>query len=116
MTFTCGLYYKHVMIVNYNSSVISKYNFKLIDDPRVAIYNHHRFIIQATNVKRMQNDLVNAMPGQCMCALYPHTTTSMIASGCIIRLSLPGVQINPNFPIMCLVDSNTRFGKMCFLF
>ncbi len=28
-----GLYYKHVAIINDNSSVISKWSFKLIDDP-----------------------------------------------------------------------------------
>ncbi len=43
-----GLYYKHVTIINYDASVISKWSFKLIDDPRVVIYNRHRFIIQAT--------------------------------------------------------------------
>ncbi len=43
---TCGLFYKHVTIVNDNSSVISKYSFKLSDDPRVVIYDGHRFIIQ----------------------------------------------------------------------
>ena len=42
-----GLYYKHVMIVNDNSSVVSKWSFKLIDGPRVVIYDRHRFIIQA---------------------------------------------------------------------
>ncbi len=44
----CGLYYKHVMIVNDDSSIVSKWGFKLIDDPRVIIYDRHRFIIQAT--------------------------------------------------------------------
>jgi len=43
-----GLYCKHLTIVNDNSSVISKWSFKLIDDPRVFIYDRHRFIIQAT--------------------------------------------------------------------
>ncbi len=43
-----GLYYKHVTIVNDDSSVISKWSFKLIDDLRVVIYDCHRFILQAT--------------------------------------------------------------------
>ncbi len=46
----CGLYYKHVTIVINDSSVISKWSFKLIDDPRVIIYDRHRFIIQATGL------------------------------------------------------------------
>jgi len=46
----CGLYYKHVMIVNDSSSIVSKRSFKLIVDPRVFIYDRRRFIIQATGV------------------------------------------------------------------
>jgi hypothetical protein len=45
---TCGLYYKHVTIVNDNSNVVSKWSFKLIDDPRAVIYDRNRFVIQAT--------------------------------------------------------------------
>jgi hypothetical protein len=48
--YACGLYYKQVMIVNDNSSIISKWCSKLSDDPRVVIYDRHRFIIQATGV------------------------------------------------------------------
>jgi hypothetical protein len=43
-----GLYYKHVTIVNEGSGVVSKGSFKLIDDPRVFIYDRRRFMIQAT--------------------------------------------------------------------
>jgi hypothetical protein len=46
----CGLYFKHVTIINDNSSAVSKWSFKLIDDPRVIIYDHHRLIIQATEL------------------------------------------------------------------
>ena len=42
------LYYKHVTIVNDDSSIIIKLSFKLIDDPRVIIYDRKRFTIQAT--------------------------------------------------------------------
>jgi hypothetical protein len=48
----CGLYYKHVMIVNDNSSIISKQSFKLIDNPRVIIYDRHRFILPATGLSQ----------------------------------------------------------------
>jgi len=47
---TCGLYYKHVTIVNDDSSVISEQSFQLIDDARGVIYNCRTFIIQATEV------------------------------------------------------------------
>jgi hypothetical protein len=43
-----GLYYKHMTIVNDDSSIISEQSFQLIDDPRGIIYDCHMFIIQAT--------------------------------------------------------------------
>ncbi len=48
MSWTSEQYYKHITIVNDNSTVISKYSLKLIDDPRVVIYDCHMFIVQAT--------------------------------------------------------------------
>jgi len=48
--YPCGLYYKHLMIVNADSSVVNKWSIKLIDNPSVVTYNRHRFIIQATGV------------------------------------------------------------------
>jgi hypothetical protein len=33
LIFPSGLYYKHVAIINGDSSIISKWSFKLIDDP-----------------------------------------------------------------------------------
>jgi len=47
---TCGLYYKHVMIVNDNSGGISKWSFKLIDNASVVIYDRNMFIILGTDV------------------------------------------------------------------
>ncbi len=47
---TCGLYYKHVTIVNYTSSGINELKALLIDDARVIIYNRHMFIVQAIGV------------------------------------------------------------------
>ncbi len=43
-----GLYYKHVMIVNYASSGVNKLKASLNDDARVIIYHRHMFIVQAT--------------------------------------------------------------------
>ncbi len=45
---TRGLYYKYMMITNEDSSGVSKWGSKLIDDIRVVIYDHNIFIIQAT--------------------------------------------------------------------
>jgi hypothetical protein len=46
----CGLYYKHVMIVNYASSSVNKLRASLNDVVRVIIYDCHMFIVQATHV------------------------------------------------------------------
>jgi hypothetical protein len=46
-----GLYFIHVTIVNDDCSIVSKFSFKLNDDPIVIIYDHHRFIIQATIIQ-----------------------------------------------------------------
>ncbi len=45
---TSGLYYKHITIVNYDSSSVNKFGATLTDDARVAIYDHHMFIVQST--------------------------------------------------------------------
>ncbi len=44
---TCDLYYIHITIVNYNSSIANKLGASLTGDARVIIYNH-MFKIQAT--------------------------------------------------------------------
>jgi hypothetical protein len=43
-----GLYYKHMTIVNYASSIINKLKALHTDDARVVIYDCHMFIVQAT--------------------------------------------------------------------
>ncbi len=45
-----GLYYKHMTIVYYASSIINKLDALLTDDARVITYNRHVFIVQATGV------------------------------------------------------------------
>jgi len=52
---TGGLYYKQMMIVNNNPSIISQWISKFIDDARVVIYNRNMFIILTTeaNVIKM---------------------------------------------------------------
>jgi hypothetical protein len=49
----CGLYYKHVTIVNYASSGFNKLRASLNDDARVIIYDRHMFIVQATGYQIM---------------------------------------------------------------
>ncbi len=43
-----GLYYKHIMIVNDDSSIVNKFQASLTDDARVVIYDRQWFIAQAT--------------------------------------------------------------------
>jgi hypothetical protein len=49
---TSGLYYKHLMIVNYDSSIINKFGASLTDDAAVVIYECHKFIVQATGISK----------------------------------------------------------------
>jgi hypothetical protein len=44
----CGLYYKHIMIVEYNCSIINKLKASITDDARVIIYDCHTCIVQDT--------------------------------------------------------------------
>jgi hypothetical protein len=44
----CGLHYKQMMIVNDDSSIVIKWNSKLIDAARGVIYDCHMFIVQAS--------------------------------------------------------------------
>jgi hypothetical protein len=43
----CGLYYKHITIINYDSGIVNKLAASLTDDARVVIYDCHMFIVQA---------------------------------------------------------------------
>jgi hypothetical protein len=45
---TIGLYYKPMTIVNDDPMVVNKLEASLTDDARVAIYDRHMFIVQAT--------------------------------------------------------------------
>ncbi len=48
----CGLYYKHIMIVNDDCSIVNKFESSLTDDARVVIYDRHMFIVQATDLRK----------------------------------------------------------------
>jgi hypothetical protein len=43
---TCGLYYKHMTIVNYTSIGDNKLRASLYDDTRIVIYDHPMFLVQ----------------------------------------------------------------------
>jgi hypothetical protein len=45
----CGLYYKHMTIINDESSIVNKLGASLTDDARVIIYDCHMFIVQAAD-------------------------------------------------------------------
>jgi hypothetical protein len=47
----CDLYYKPMTIVNDDSRVINKLEASLTDDTKVIIYDHHMFIVQATDLR-----------------------------------------------------------------
>ncbi len=47
LTSSCGLYYKHITIVNYDSSIVNKILASFTDDARVVLYICHMFMLQA---------------------------------------------------------------------
>jgi len=47
-------------IVNYNSSVISKFGASLTDDAKVVIYDRHMFIVQATSLMIEHHTLLHS--------------------------------------------------------
>ncbi len=46
---SCGLYYKHITIIYDNSSVVNKFEVSLTDHAGLVIYDHHMFVVQATD-------------------------------------------------------------------
>ncbi len=78
------------MIIDDDSSVISKWSFKLIDNPRVIIYDHHRFIIQATGVPTEKNTAVKVE--QPMSA-YPYFAPDSVCISCLYSFTLDLIDI-----------------------
>ena len=46
----CSLYYKHITIVNDDTSIVNKLETSLIDDARVIIYDRYMYIVQTTDL------------------------------------------------------------------
>ncbi len=46
---SCSLYYKHILIINYDSIIVNKFGTSLTDDGRVMNYDCHTFIVQGTD-------------------------------------------------------------------
>ncbi len=46
----CGMYYKHITIINDDSSIVYKLETSLNDNAKVIIYDRHTFIVQDTGV------------------------------------------------------------------
>ncbi len=42
------------MIVNYDSSIVNKFEVSLTDDIRAIVYDHHMFIVQATGANSIE--------------------------------------------------------------
>ncbi len=46
-----------MMIVNYASSIVNKLGASLTDDARVIIYDHHVFVVKATDVNKFKEEM-----------------------------------------------------------
>ena len=47
---TCGLFYKHITIVNDDSGIVNMFETSLTGDAKVIIYDCYMFVVQATCV------------------------------------------------------------------
>jgi hypothetical protein len=74
-----GLYYKPITIINDDSSIVNKFETSLIDDARVVIYDHHMFIILATNVTSFVNPIDAATLGATPLDYLPFTLIVLIS-------------------------------------
>ena len=59
---TSGLYYKPITIINDDSRVINKLETSVTDDARFIIYEHHMFIVQATDSQGLSMFKPNQLP------------------------------------------------------
>ncbi len=84
----CGLCYKHVTLVNDDSSIISKWSFKLIDAPRVIIYDRHRFIVLPTGLLKGVSQELDQGGKVCLWPVLSTYYNRKCSRGWILTLSL----------------------------
>jgi hypothetical protein len=70
-----GLYYKPMTIVNDDTRIVNKLNASLTDDARVVIYDHHMFIVQATDCRNNTKTRIHAFPGLSVLKMLANTNT-----------------------------------------
>ncbi len=68
----CGLYYKPIMIVNDDSSIINKFETSLLDDARVIIYNRNMFIVKTTDNSQVMASLTIVILWAVLWTYYAH--------------------------------------------
>ncbi len=56
-----ALYYKHITIVNDDSSIVNKLGVSLTDDSRVVIYDRNMFIVQVTSAGNSREKMANIL-------------------------------------------------------
>ncbi len=103
-----GLYYQHMMIINYDSSVVIKWSFKLFDATRGVIYDRHMFIVQATDQPPATGLPSLRVPSSAACPLGKMDLTKMpmLPRG----ESLPPTTLNPR-PFLPTPFSKTTFCR-----
>ncbi len=106
---SCGLYYKHVTIINDDSRVINKLEASLTDDARVIIYDRHMFIILATGFICLKI---------CCCALissFSCVGPTQTQTGKKISISLQGVEAPQHFLIRPQLFSGSEIFTLLFV-
>ncbi len=75
----CGLYYKHIMIENDDSTIINKFEASLTDNVIVITYDRHMFIVKASGLypekaDQGENDCKCKTPTHCLKVYIIHYT------------------------------------------
>ncbi len=94
--FICGLYYKHITIINDDSIIINMWDMSYTDDARVIIYNRNMFILQATDFFNETIETINK-----------HELTNTVQSDSLQRK----LSRLPFACSMCLGESDWHYSK-----
>ncbi len=65
------------MIINYDSSIVNKWSFKLIEDARVVVYDCNRFIIQATGERQKSAAVAQIRSVACTINMWQLSMTTL---------------------------------------
>jgi hypothetical protein len=127
-----GLYYKHMTIVDDDSSIVIKWSSKLIDAATGVIYDRHMFIVQATDIyfRVCRHDVIHSISvrqkfrnlrgkteRQVGYQLHTHTHTHTQIYVCVFVFVHPLVCLSAYlFVSQCVLYMTTHTNKLIYVY